>query len=125
LIGDPRLEIQERNHAYVGVFNRHEAELLVADFFAEGCVLLPPGTAPVRGHQAVIDYWRGEFAQGVRLGSLNTIEVLDCEVALLELGSYELDWADGRRGSGHYGVLWNRDKAGVLRVAMDIWNVGE
>jgi len=119
---DVDARVRRRNDEYLGVFNAHDDATLVATFFTDECVLLPPGADLVRGHDAVRAFWRREFELGAMLKPLATIEVVECGKSILELGSYELSWHDGRSDAGYYAVLWACDDSGVLKLATDIWN---
>jgi ketosteroid isomerase-like protein len=88
--------------------------------YTENAKILPPGAEMITGRSAIIDFWRGVVASGLRRATLTTIDTLPAGDAVVEIGR-----ADLTIGENHvvvkYVVYW-REENGIWKWHVDIWN---
>jgi uncharacterized protein (TIGR02246 family) len=104
---------------YVAASNRGDAETL-ASLYADDAMLLPPDHEPIRGRQAIGDFWRQGTDEGLRVTTL-TVEV-DGNIGYL-VGRYNLPSTDEEPAdSGKYVMCLKRQRDGSWKLTADIWN---
>jgi ketosteroid isomerase-like protein len=124
LAGPARSHIDETLVQFVNAFNGGDGAA-VAALYTEDAELLPPNSAPVRGRQAIQDFWQGAIDAGMTLESLGAIEVEAQGHMAAEVGAFVLN-VPGENGQitsvgGKYIVVWRRD-GHTWRLHKDIWN---
>lgn len=116
---EARQAIEAAVSRYVAASNRGDAEALTA-LYAEDAVLLPPDHEPIRGRQAIGDFWRQGTDEGLEVTTL-TVEVdggLGYLVGRYHLPATEEEPAD----SGKYVMCLKRQHDGSWKLTADIWN---
>ena len=114
-----RQAIEAAVRRYVTASNQGDAEAL-ADLYAEDAMLLPPDHVPVRGREAIGDYWRRGTDQGLEVTTL-AVEV-DGELGYL-VGRYTLPATEEEPAdSGKYVMCLKRQRDGSWKLTADIWN---
>ena len=104
---------------YVAASNRGDAEALAA-LYADDAMLLPPDHEPIRGRQAIGEFWRQGTDEGLEVTTL-TVEV-DGDVGYL-VGRYNLPPTDEEPAdSGKYVMCLKRQRDGSWKLTADIWN---
>lgn len=104
---------------YVTASNQGDAEALAA-LYAEDALLLPPDHQPIRGRQAIVEFWRQGTDAGLEVSTLR-LEV-DGDVAYL-VGRYRLPPTDEESAdSGQYVLCLKRQADGAWKLTADIWN---
>jgi len=72
--------------------------------------LMPPGSEPLRGTEAIRKFWEGALASGVGAVQLKTLEVFAQGAIATEVGAYELKDKGGKvLDHGKYIVVWRRE----------------
>ncbi len=120
-----RTRIAETNAAFGTAFAARDAGALAALYTEDG-QLLPAGTPPVEGSEAIAAYWRGAFEAGLSGADLATAEVFvgaDGKTAT-EVGRYRLSAGDAVADEGKYVVVWQSTPEG-WRLHRDIWTTDQ
>ena len=69
-----KIELGQMNRDFAAALNAKDAKAAAA-LYTEDAVLIPPGEAPVRGREAIEEYWRGAIESGgVRDASVETMD---------------------------------------------------
>ncbi|HEY7482654.1 MAG TPA: SgcJ/EcaC family oxidoreductase [Gemmatimonadales bacterium] len=104
---------------YVAASNEGDAEALT-ELYADDAVLLPPDHEPIRGREAIGEFWRQGTDTGLEVSTLR-LEV-DGTVAYL-IGRYHLPPTEGEEAdSGQYVLCLKRQSDGSWKLTADIWN---
>ncbi len=111
--------IEQTVHRYVVASNQGDAAALTA-LYEEDAILLPPDHEPIRGREAIGDFWAEGTDTGLELDTLR-LEV-GGDTAYL-IGRYRLPPTDQEEAdSGQYVLCLKQQPDGVWKVAADIWN---
>jgi ketosteroid isomerase-like protein len=89
--------------------------------YTEDARILPPGGEMISGRAAIIDFWRGVVASGLRRVTLTTIDALPAGDAVVEIGRADLTMNDDNHLTVKYVVYW-REENGIWKWHVDIWN---
>ena len=120
-----KAQIEAGNAKWVELFNKGDFEAL-ANLYTLDAVALPPGSAMVKGRQAIGKMWKGlaEQAGDPKLTILD-IKRLGPNSAR-EIGTFTLKTKgpDTKEISGKYLVVWERVFGG-WKLSSDIWNDGK
>lgn len=93
----------------------------VAALYTADAMLLPPNSDPVKGSQAVTDFWKAMLGAGVA-AKFTILEVTAHGDTAHEVGTYDMKSTDGQPlDRGKYIVIWKRD-GGRWKLYRDIWN---
>lgn len=104
---------------YVTASNRGDAEAL-AELYAEDALLLPPDHEPIRGREAIVEFWRQGTDEGLTVTTLR-LDV-DGDVAYM-VGRYRLPPTEEEvADSGQYVLCLKRQADGAWKLTADIWN---
>ena len=122
--GTVREDIDQRNRAFEAAFNSGDMAALAAAY-AEDATVMPPDSEPVRGRQAIQQFWQGARDSGIQTIALHTVQV-DAEGDMAaEIGTADLTVQAGGQASTvgvKYVVVWKRRGSGPWELAIDIWN---
>jgi uncharacterized protein (TIGR02246 family) len=120
-----RTEVDEVNRRFMEAFERADPAS-VAALYTEDAVVLPPDTPMISGRAAIEEFWRGLMAAGARGVDLMTLRLAGSGDVLHEVGRATITiQPEGGETSTHvvkYVVVWERDPAGGLALALDMWN---
>lgn len=104
---------------YLEATNQGDAEALTA-LYADDAVLLPPDHLPIRGRQAIGDFWRQGTDPGLEMTTLR-LDV-DGDLGYL-VGQYRLPPTDEEPAdSGKTVMCLKRQRDGSWKLTADIWN---
>ena len=82
----------------------------IAALYAKDGQLMPPGSEPLRGTEAIRKYWQGALASGIARVVLKTVDVFGQGTTATEVGEYELQDKAGKvLDRGKYIVVWRRE----------------
>lgn len=114
-----RGEIEAANKNFAQTLSRGDGAGLASLYSAEAYVL-PSGSEPITGREAIASYWQGAIDSGIRGATLETLDVEAFGDTANERGEYELFDADGKLlDRGKYVVIWkHRDGAWKLQWDM-------
>jgi uncharacterized protein (TIGR02246 family) len=116
---DSRGAVEATVDRYVAASNKGDAEALAA-LYADDAVLLPPDHEPIRGREAIGEFWRQGTDTGLEVSTLR-LEV-DGKVAYL-IGRYHLPATDQEEAdSGQYVLCLKQQPDGAWKLTADIWN---
>jgi ketosteroid isomerase-like protein len=94
---------------------------LAALYAADGEVL-PAGSDPIKGSQAIQKFWQGALDSGIASIGLTTVEVFGQGPTATEVGQYELrDKAGVVLDHGKYIVIW-RHEGGKWKLLRDMFS---
>ena len=119
-----REDIELRNRAFEAAFNSGDMAAL-ATAYAEDATVLPPDSDPVRGRQAIQQFWQGARDSGIQFVALHTVQVDAEGDTVAEIGTADLTVQAGGQSSTvgvKYVVIWTRRAGGPWELAIDIWN---
>ena len=103
-----RSEIEAANAQFSSAAAKGDGAALAALYAPEGQVM-PAGSDPIRGAQAIQKFWQGALDSGVAAIGLKTIDVFGRGPTATEVGEYELrDKAGKVLDHGKYIVVWQR-----------------
>src|ERR1700728_83130 len=100
--------IEAANARFSAAAAQGDAAALAALYSPEGQVM-PAGSVPIRGTEAIQKFWQGALDSGIAAIGLKTIEVFGHGPTATEVGEYELrDKAGKVLDHGKYIVVWQR-----------------
>jgi uncharacterized protein (TIGR02246 family) len=98
--------IEAANAQFSAAAARGDGAALAALYSPQGQVM-PAGSAPIRGSEAIQKFWQGALDSGIAAIGLKTIEVFGQGPTATEVGEYELrDKAGKELDHGKYIVVW-------------------
>jgi ketosteroid isomerase-like protein len=120
-----RAEVDEANRRFMEGFERGDAAS-VAALYTEDAVALPPDVPMISGRAEIEEFWRGQMAAGVRRIDLAPLRLAGSGDVLHEVGratiTFQPEGGEAITLTGKYVVVWERDPAGGLALAVDMWN---
>jgi uncharacterized protein (TIGR02246 family) len=118
-VAGSRQAIEAAVERYVAASNRGDADALAA-LYADDAMLLPPDHEPIRGRQAIGEFWRQGTDEGLQVTTLK-VEV-EGDLGYL-IGRYSLPPTDEEPAdSGKYVMCLRRQQDGSWKLTADIWN---
>jgi uncharacterized protein (TIGR02246 family) len=94
----------------------------VAALYAANGQVMPAGSEPIKGREAIQKFWQGAIDSGIAAVTLKTIEVFGRGPTATEVGQYELRDAAGKvLDQGKYIVVW-RLESGNWRLVRDMFS---
>ncbi len=125
MMAQGRAEVDEANRRFMEAFEGGDAAS-VAALYAEDAVALPPDAPMISGRTAIEEFWRGLMAAGARGVNLETLRLGGSGDVMHEVGratiTIQPEGGETNTQSVKYVVVWERDPAGGLALAVDIWN---
>lgn len=115
-----RAGIEQVNLQFEEAVAQKDAEALTALYTSNG-TLLPPGSEPVSGRDAIRAYWADVFASGVDGVDLTTREVQAMGDMAYELGTVSVRAGGAVVDEGKYAVIWQKGGS-TWKLHRDIWN---
>lgn len=116
-----RSAIEAANAQFSASAAKGDGAGLAALYTADGQVL-PAGSEPVRGFDAIQKFWQGALDSGVAGVALKTIEIFGHGQTATEVGQYELrDKAGNVIDRGKYIVVW-RHEGGKWKLQRDMFS---
>ncbi len=120
-------KMTEKREAFVKAFLAKDASV-VADFYTEDAILLPPNTEMVRGKTSIQEFQEAFFkGQEATELTLTPVEVFGVDGLAYEVGSYTLTMVPAGSDSpvsdtGKYVEALKKQADGSWKIAADIWN---
>lgn len=116
-----RSEIDAANAQFSAAAAKGDGAGLAALYAADGQVL-PAGSDPIKGAQAIQKFWQGALDSGVAGVGLKTIELFGHGPTATEVGQYELRDKTGKViDHGKYIVVW-RHEGGTWKLLRDMFS---
>jgi ketosteroid isomerase-like protein len=116
-----RSDIDAANAQFSAIAAKGDGAGLAALYAADGQVL-PAGSDPIKGPQAIQKFWQGALDSGIAEIGLTTIEVFGHGPTATEVGQYELgDKAGKVLDHGKYVVVW-RHEGGKWKLLRDMFS---
>jgi len=113
--------IEAANAQFAAAVAKGDGAALAA-MYAPGAQVMPAGSDPIRGTEAIQKFWQGVLDSGVVVFGLKTIEVFGDGPTVTEVGEYELrDKAGKILDHGKYIVVW-RHSDGAWKLLRDMWS---
>ncbi len=123
----PNSDLERSNATFVAALARADAAE-ASSIYADGATLLPPGSEPVCGRQAIEDFWRAGIEVGLRSVELETLELSAGGELAYELGRYRLVVerdAGATTELGNHVVVHRRQADGAWKRALDVFAAEE
>ncbi len=103
-----KVAIEAANGEFSAAAAKGDGAALAALYTPDGQVM-PAGSNPIRGAEAIQKFWQGALDSGVAAVGLRTIEVFGHGPTATEVGEYELRDKGGKAlDHGKYIVVWQR-----------------
>jgi uncharacterized protein (TIGR02246 family) len=104
-----RSAIEAANAEFSAVAAKGDGAGLAALYAKDGEVM-PAGSEPIRGAEAIQKFWQGALSSGIAGVELKTLEVFGHGATATEVGQYELRDKTGKAlDHGKYIVVWRRE----------------
>ena len=121
LAAEPRAAIEAANAKFSALAAQADSATL-ANLYAKDGAVMPAGSDPVRGTQAIAKFWQGAFTSGVAAIELKTVEVYGQGATATEVGEYALrDKAGKLLDRGKYIVIWHNE-GGQWKLLRDMFS---
>ncbi|MBX3028363.1 DUF4440 domain-containing protein [bacterium] len=122
---ETRAAIEAANAAFSAAFARGDAKALAA-MYTSDAIIFPPDSEPIRGNEAIGEFWKATRDGGVRSATLTTADVEGSGDLAYEVGTVSLAIeAAGKAPTtavAQYLVVWKRQAGGSWKLHRDIWN---
>jgi ketosteroid isomerase-like protein len=116
-----RSEIEAANAQFSAMAAKGDGAGLAA-LYAKDAQVMPAGSEPVKGLQAIQKFWQGALDSGIAEIGLTTIELFGRAPMATEVGQYELrDKAGKVLDHGKYIVVW-RKQGGQWKLLRDMFS---
>ena len=119
-----RTTIEANTRQFIEAFNKGDAAT-VANMYTINARVLPPNGEMVEGRANIQKFWQGGISAGLKMVSLETVNVETQGNIAVEVGRYTstLSGAGGitTTDKGKYVVLWKREGRS-WKLAVDIFN---
>jgi ketosteroid isomerase-like protein len=113
--------IEAANSQFSAAVAKGDGAALAAQYAPEAQVM-PAGSDPIRGTEAIQKFWQGALDSGVAGIGLKTIEVFGRGPTATEVGEYELRDKGGKvLDHGKYIVVW-RNAGGKWQLLRDMFS---
>jgi ketosteroid isomerase-like protein len=94
----------------------------LAGLYTKDAAVMPAGSEPIRGTEAIAKFWQGALASGVAAIELKTVEVYGQGMTVTEVGEYALRDKVGKvLDRGKYIVIWRQDN-GQWKLLRDMFS---
>jgi ketosteroid isomerase-like protein len=102
-------EIRNANQQLERAFDQGDTTVL-ADYYTDKAMVLPPGFDILQGKQAIQGFWQGAKDMGLKHLKLTTVDLEQYEEMAVETGTYKL-FAEGNQEVDHgkYLVVWKKE----------------
>jgi uncharacterized protein (TIGR02246 family) len=108
---DVRSAIEAANNDFSDAVAKGDSTHL-STLYADDGQVLPAGSPPIRGTEAIRKFWQGALASGIAKANLKTLEVFSRGATATEVGQYELyDKTGTEIDHGKYIVIWKHKGA--------------
>src|SRR5215469_16052093 len=105
----PRAAIESADAKFSALVAQGDSAALARLYANDGAVM-PAGSEPIRGAEAIAKFWQSALASGVSGIELKTTEVYSQGMTATEVGEYALrDKAGKVLDRGKYIVIWRHD----------------
>ena len=121
LAAEVRAAIEAANTKFSALAAQADGAALARLYAKDGAVM-PAGSEPIRGTEAIAKFWQGAFASGVAAIELKTVEVYGQGATATEVGEYALrDKAGKLLDRGKYIVIWHNE-GGQWKLLRDMFS---
>ena len=124
LAADVRAAIEAADAKFSALVAQGDGAALARLYAKDGAVM-PAGSAPIHGTEAIAKFWQSALASGVAAVELKTVEVYGQGVTATEVGEYALHDKVGKvLDRGKYIVIW-RHEDGQWKLLRDMFSTNE
>jgi len=121
-----RKSLEEVNATYSEAIQEGNLAGVIAGY-TDDATMVPPDGEPIKGKQAIEQYYRTLFQMGMKEAVLTTIEVGGGGGTVYEIGKTRVriqpEGQQAIQDSSKYLVIWKRQADGTWKVHVDIWNL--
>lgn len=119
--GEVRAAIEAANGKFSALATQGDGTAL-AKLYAKDGAVMPAGSEPIRGTEAIGKFWQRALSSGVAAIDLKTVEVYSQGMTATEVGEYALrDKAGKVLDRGKYVVIW-RHEGGEWKLLRDMFS---
>ncbi|MEJ2547673.1 MAG: SgcJ/EcaC family oxidoreductase [Gemmatimonadota bacterium] len=117
---DAKAEVTAAAEKMEAAFNARDAATLTS-LYAESAIVMPPGSEPMTGHDAIRAMW-DSLDENAPILDLKTRDVMLVGDLAVETGGWSGTFADGTHADhGSYLAVWKKTDAG-WKMIRDTWN---
>jgi len=121
LAADARAAIEAANAKFSALAAQGDGAKLAGLYAKDGAVM-PAGSEPLRGTEAIAKFWQSAFTSGVAAIDLKTVEVYSQGATATEVGEYALRDKTGKLlDRGKYIVIWHNE-GGQWKLLRDMFS---
>ena len=121
LAAEVRAAIESANARFSALAAQGDGAALAGLYATDGAVM-PAGSEPIRGTQAIAKFWQSALDSGVAAIELKTVEVYGQGTTATEVGEYALRDKVGKvLDRGKYIVIWRHDD-GQWKLLRDMFS---
>ena len=121
LAAEVRAAIESANARFSALAAQGDGAALAGLYATDGAVM-PAGSEPIRGTEAIAKFWQSALNSGVAAIELKTVEVYGQGTTATEVGEYALhDKAGKVLDRGKYIVIW-RHQDGQWKLLRDMFS---
>jgi len=119
-----REAIQSANATFSALFAKGDAAGIAA-LYAKDAAVMPAGSEPVRGIEAIRKFWQTGISSGIAAVELKTVELYGGNKTATEVGEYSLlDKAGKTLDRGKYIVIWKQE-GGDWKLLRDMFSTNQ
>lgn len=115
-----RRAIEANTKQFIEAFNKGDFAA-VANMYTMNARLLPPNTAMIEGRANIQTYWQGAISAGMKMNSLDIVDLDILGNTAIEVGRYSATLPGGATDTGKYVVVWKR-QGRDWKLAVDTFN---
>ena len=115
-----RAAIEANSKQFIEAFNKGDAAA-VANLYTMDARVMPPNNEMVEGRANIQKFWQGAIIAGVKMVSLETVNVETQGNIAVEIGRYTTSGPGATTDKGKYVVMWKREGQS-WKLAIDIFN---
>jgi uncharacterized protein (TIGR02246 family) len=115
--------IQALADRWAEAYNKHDRDAL-GGLYTQGAHLMMHGSTTIVGHDAIEEFWAGDFEEGNPLTLLTVTHSVEGSDMMLVHGDYRVVSRDDgtELGGGRFAHLWTRASTGPWLLDRDLWN---
>ena len=104
-------------------YNKHDRNALGA-LYTQDAHLMMHGATSIVGHDAIEEFWAGDFEEGNPLTLLTVTHSVEGSDMMLVHGDYQVVSRDdgAELGGGRFAHVWTRASSGPWLLDRDLWN---
>jgi len=113
------------SNQFSAAYVKGDAEKM-ASFYTDDAVIFPGNSDLIRGKEAIKKYWTLPTGRTITHHKITSVEIKLLDEFAYDYGYYEVSGTNNGEAWGlNYGkylIVWKKDKEGVWKMHLDMWN---